>query len=312
MFNRAELKDNAKKILSKNYWWIVLVTLILGLVTGSGTGVNFNFDGNNTNNSSYYSNEFYGGNSTIDEFGNVITEPSDNSIVNFDGYFLEIFNAIKGIFNGSTEIFASAIMMAFLVIFAISLALGIFVLNPLQIGCRRWFLKNRKEKPEMSEIVYVFSHGYTNAVKVMFFKDLYVFLWSLLFIIPGIVKGYEYRMIPFLLAENPEMDMQEAFERSRKLMDGNKMDTFVLDLSFFGWALLSAFTCGILTVFYVSPYMALTDAELYVCLCQGRGKYVAESNGGNSYEGPSDNQNNTYGSSNDSSYGNDNNPYSGY
>ena len=105
----------------------------------------------------------------------------------------------------------------------------------------------------------------------MFFRGLYTFLWSLLFIIPGIIKAYEYRLIPYLLAENPNMDMQEAFERSRTMMDGNKYDAFILDISFIGWIILSEVTRGILGIFYVNPYIQLTNTELYVALCQTGG-----------------------------------------
>lgn len=106
-----------------------------------------------------------------------------------------------------------------------------------------------------------------NVVKIMFCRGLFTLLWSLLFIIPGIIKAYEYRMIPYLLAENPDMDMSEAFARSKEMMMGNKWEAFVLDLSFIGWYFLSAFTCGILSIFYVKPYVQLTNTELYVALC---------------------------------------------
>ena len=83
---------------------------------------------------------------------------------------------------------------------------------------------------------------------------------------PGIIKAYEYRMIPYILAENPDIDTKEAFARSKEMMTGNKWDAFVLDLSFLGWILLSVCTCGILAIFWVNPYMYMTDAELYVAL----------------------------------------------
>ena len=96
-----------------------------------------------------------------------------------------------------------------------------------------------------------------------------VIFWSLLFIIPGIVKAYEYRMIPYLLAENPEMSKEEAFAISKQMMSGQKWRTFVLDLSFFGWILLSGFTCGILAIFYVNPYVFSTQSALYERLRYG-------------------------------------------
>ena len=102
----------------------------------------------------------------------------------------------------------------------------------------------------------------------MFLEGLYIFLWSLLFIIPGIIKTYEYLMVPYILAENPELSTKEVFARSKQMMTGDKWNAFVLQLSFLGWILLSVFTCGILLIFYVGPYSELTYAELYAVLKQ--------------------------------------------
>ena len=102
--------------------------------------------------------------------------------------------------------------------------------------------------------------------RVMFLRGLFTALWSLLLVVPGIVKGYAWRLVPYLLAENPNLDYRRALDLSAAMMDGHKMDVFVLDLSFFGWNLLSAATAGILGVLYVNPYVAATNAELYIAL----------------------------------------------
>lgn len=73
-------------------------------------------------------------------------------------------------------------------------------------------------------------------------------------------------MIPYILAENENITTDEAFIRSKEMMDGNKWNAFVLDLSFIGWEILNAFTLGILGIFYVNPYIHQTDAALYDCL----------------------------------------------
>ena len=103
----------------------------------------------------------------------------------------------------------------------------------------------------------------------MFLRDLYLVLWTLLFILPGVVKSYEYKMIPYLLAEYPDMSTKEVFAKSREMMNGQKMDTFILDLSFIPWSVLSAITAGIAGLFYVSPYKDATYAELYDTLAAG-------------------------------------------
>lgn len=168
----------------------------------------------------------------------------------------------------SSEIasFIVVFMVVMLVVMVIGFAVSAFLLNPLVVGAQRFFVVSHYQKAELGELGYAFSNSYMNVVKTMFLKALYVFLWSLLLVIPGIIKGYEYRMIPYILAENPGIDTKEAFAMSKQMMDGNKWNAFVLDLSFLGWIILSVFTCGILAIFYVNPYIYMTDAELYVAL----------------------------------------------
>ena len=153
----------------------------------------------------------------------------------------------------------------------IGIAVAIFIINPLEIGTKRFFLKSLTEDTEIKELLFAFDHGYKNVVKILFMRDLKVFLWSLLFIIPGIIKSYEYRMIPYLLAENPELTEDEAFRLSRQMMDEQKLEAFVLDLSFLGWDILSGCTLGLVGIFWVQPYANLTDAALYDTLSTNHG-----------------------------------------
>ena len=83
--------------------------------------------------------------------------------------------------------------------------------------------------------------------------------------IPGIYKAYQYRMVDYLMAENPYMTYQRALELSRQMTDGEKFNIFILELSFFGWLFLGALACGI-GVFFVNPYIEATFAELYAAL----------------------------------------------
>lgn len=143
-------------------------------------------------------------------------------------------------------------------------ALEIFVGNLLQVGGKKFFIQNKTENPGVGTILDGFKSGhYVNIVLTMFLRDLFTILWSILFIVPGIIKHYEYLMIPYILAENPGMDRKEAFLISKRMMDGQKMDTFILDLSFIGWAILAAITCGMVGIFYANPYKEATFAELY-------------------------------------------------
>ena len=101
----------------------------------------------------------------------------------------------------------------------------------------------------------------TNFVAYLLMQ-VFIALWSLLFLIPGIVKSYSYAMTMYILNDHPEMSASEAITESRKMMNGHKGELFVLHLSFLGWGILSSFTFGILLL-YVMPYMQATSAAFY-------------------------------------------------
>jgi uncharacterized membrane protein len=145
-----------------------------------------------------------------------------------------------------------------------SLAATIFLVNIIgDVGTRRFFIHNHRDKGEVGHLFESFSSSYLNQVLVMLLKNLFVWLWSLLLIVPGIIKYYEYLMIPYLLADDPSITRQEAFAESRRLMQGSKWNAFILDLSFIGWYILSAVTMGIVGVLYANPYHDMTRAALY-------------------------------------------------
>lgn len=228
MWTRRDLKEDSKGLLKLNYWPFVLVGFIYSLVAGGGGGGSASSAGNSLNN---------------------------ENIEWSDPDFLATLLAVLAV-----------VLVIFVVLFVIGVLLKVFFLNPIKVGCYRYMVMARDVKPVISEIMFSFKGGYLNVVKTMFLMDLYQSLWSLLFIIPGVVKGYEYRMIPYLLSENPYIDSKQAFAISKNMMTGNKMDTFVLDLSMIGWGLLSLCTCGLLSIFFVTPYKMLIDACLYLRL----------------------------------------------
>lgn len=105
-------------------------------------------------------------------------------------------------------------------------------------------------------------YDFWGAFKVTFLTGLFISLWSLLLIIPGIVKSFSYSLAIFIYAENREMGALEAIAKSKKMMDGHKMELFVLFLSFIGWALLGIITFG-LAYIYAYPYMNTTIVNFY-------------------------------------------------
>ncbi len=116
-------------------------------------------------------------------------------------------------------------------------------------------------KPDVSDL-FSQMKNFWPAFKVTFLTGLFTVLWSLLFYIPGIVKACAYSQAMFILAEDPTLGAREAITRSRKMMDGHKMEYFVLCLSFIGWIILGMFTFGILYI-WLMPYMNATFANYY-------------------------------------------------
>lgn len=110
-----------------------------------------------------------------------------------------------------------------------------------------------------------FSLGFGNWLHVvwgMILSTIYIFLWTLLLIIPGLIKSYSYALTPYILVEHPEMSANEAIEESMRLMDGHKFDLFYLQLSFIGWAILSILSLG-LGFFWLIPYQMTAQAAFY-------------------------------------------------
>lgn len=123
---------------------------------------------------------------------------------------------------------------------------------------------NTLEKISFSEYLQGFSRWLTGALAALWFS-LWVFLWSLLFFIPGIVKAFSYSQMFFILAENPKIGVAKAMRISKVLTKGYKADLFVMSLSFFGWNLLSIFTLGILQL-WIQPYEYMSFTNAYKSL----------------------------------------------
>ena len=103
---------------------------------------------------------------------------------------------------------------------------------------------------------------YSRILTTKLLQAVYTFLWSLLLLIPGIIKHYSYAMTDYILKDEPELCNNAAIERSMAMMEGNKMKLFLLDLSFIGWAILCLFTFGI-GFFVLQPYMQVSHAAFY-------------------------------------------------
>ena len=227
--NRIRIKETAKDLLKKNHWLCVGVMLIVSLLGGAVTGVStsFNFTTNtNTGDPAFWQGGF-----------------EDEAMLPFILIFLVIF--ILALISG--------------------FAIKAFVGSQVKVGSCRFFLKYRKNHPvEIGELFKSYTDKtFINVAKVSIIKDLSIFLWTMLCIIPGIIKTYEYAAVDYILSVNPSMDYKRAFELSRKIMQGHKLELFELYISFLGWHILSVFTCGLLSILYISPYMAIAEAEFF-------------------------------------------------
>lgn len=233
MWNRKELKERAKLGVKQNYWKSVLVSLIFVMTVG-GMG-------------------FMGG------MCSSFIGTSSNS-----GMTPELESAISAAPAAVLAIVGvTAIIAVVFVIFSI-----VALVNPFSVGVYKYSLNAVRGEGNVSDLGNGFDVSYKRNVKVMFFYDIYIILWMILFIIPGIIKVYEYKMVPYLLADNPEMNKAEIFKTSKAMMKGNKWRAFVLDLSFILWNFLSCITFGLVEIFWVEPYKLLTSAALYDALKQ--------------------------------------------
>ena len=281
-WKRKEIKEKGKNTFRANFWKCVATALILVIVGGGTAGAfggggnafshrdeesaghsinmvnedwNFSFDADMNDDEGNISIGI-GPSGEQDESAEEITEAQEESeVIDIPAEAMVAFVVVMAV--------------AALFIFAVALVIDAFIANPLELGCKRFFRRNLDEPAAMSNIAFAFDSNYKNICKTMFLRDIYTVLWSLLFVIPGIIKAYEYKMIPYLLSENPDMPMEEVFAESRRLMTGNKWKAFVLDLSFILWDIASALTCGIAGLFWVAPYKASTQAALYEAVKYG-------------------------------------------
>ena len=233
MWTRALLKANAKTVLRRSYWRVFLMCLIASLLAGK-IGLNFN--------------------------------TSEAQISYQDAS--QLFSQLVGgnlLFSLLGMAFAMVSAMVLVLILAVSLCWGILFTPVIRVGQCRYLIQNRAGAVGLDTLFSGFAHSYWNTVSGMFYANLRIFLYFLLLIVPGIIKRYQYIFVPFLLAENPDLDPARAAEISTLMTDGEKWNIFVLDLSFLGWNILGSLLFGIGTLF-VTPYYSATQAELYAAM----------------------------------------------
>ena len=230
----ADFRYIAREALKRKWGIAVIAGLIASLLGGLGSDgpeVKLNID--------------------LSEGANVSFEYAGQTILSTSGGINDQLGAV---------LIGSAIYIA---IAAILLAAVYFVLGSvIEAGYARFNLNLVDRTEAKIESLFTYFYNWKTTAATRFLKTLYCFLWSLLFIIPGIIASYSYAMTGYILAEHPEITASEAIARSKEMMSGNRFRLFCLHLSFIGWAILCAFTFGIGNL-WLTPYRQAAAAAFY-------------------------------------------------
>ncbi|MDR0896853.1 MAG: DUF975 family protein [Oscillospiraceae bacterium] len=150
---------------------------------------------------------------------------------------------------------------------AMTWGIGVLLLAPpLTVGLYAYWLAIWRGETVGFEKLFAGFSRYVQSLVAMLWMYLWIILWTLLFFIPGIIKGLSYFATPYLVADYPDLNPREALKISMRITEGHLMEIFIMNLSFFGWYLLSAFTAGILALVHVAPYHGISTAGLYESL----------------------------------------------
>ena len=168
--------------------------------------------------------------------------------------------------NGGVEfwpVFAG--IATYIAIFAVITGIALFILGSIvEVGYMKFNLDlvDRQKEAEISTMFGYFQYWKTTACARLL-QSVYVLLWSLLFIIPGIIAGYSYAMTSYILEENPDLTASEAIERSKQMMSGNRWRLFCMQISFIGWDILSALLTFGIGGLWITPYKQAATAAFY-------------------------------------------------
>lgn len=186
-----------------------------------------------------------------------------NNITRAESFLFGILNSLNQ-FLFQDRIAAGIIILAGAIL---GFFYWLFVGNILRVGECRFFLENHGYRDtRVNRVLFLYQiRKWRHAAAVMFLKTLYNTLWFFT-IVGGSIKIYSYRMVPFILAENPTISGKDAICLSRRMMKGQKWRTFIMDLTLFPWMALSFMTFGIVGYVYANPYTKATRTELYYAL----------------------------------------------
>ncbi len=289
--DRKLIKEQAKQLIKNNIWKLLLITLVVSVLTGSsglaamGVGVFEEVFGTFENRADNFENEVDGYFDDFESFGDGdYYEEGQNDAEEFDpGHFNDFEFEGEGKMNPLPAAKLNTLSLE-VGDFSGSFSFLSLVMCPLMVTlCGIYISLVRGKCFEIDEsFSYVFGKtfdkNYFKKFGVIFLSGLFTCLWSLLFLIPGIIYAYKIRFAYMIMAEHPELSPMEAINLSKRMTDGHKGELFVLDLSFIPWYLLMAVTLGFAGI-YVIPYRNTVDALYYVNFkvrCEQEGRIMPQ------------------------------------
>jgi len=294
MPNRKELKNRAKKTLKAHYFLLVFLCLVsafwgtefksgsTALGSGNTSGGESSFLLGNSANQTVLG-DVLKGNLTAGEQASQQAMKEDEARQSVNVMGLEVgynkgvlANVVNKVSSGKLIVWfanalasivksQSAAAVVFILLgFFVYCMVWIFILNLYTAAMRRMFLEARSyAKVSFAHLTHFMAvRRWRRAALTMFAESIFLDLWWLT-IIGGIIKRYSYYLVPYIVAENPDIRPLEAITLSRRMMDGHKFEFFIAELSFIGWQALSVLTGGLLNLLYTTPYMVCTFSEYY-------------------------------------------------
>lgn len=290
--DRKGMKANARKAYKRHYWMIVVICLFASVfgaayssstwsVNASSPSATVQEDGTaqSDNVSKVLENLLVGDESQarrqVEHNQEQIVQNDTNAMMGRKrGVFASLLNSfssgsvILSMADAANSIVHNdgvAVAVPIVVSLAVYLFVWLFVQQTYRVVMMRMLLEGRTyDKLPVSRFLYpITTRKWLSMAKVMLLENVFLFLWTFT-IIGAFIKPYSYRMVPYIVAENPNIGAREAISLSRRMMKGHKWECFVADLSFLGWWLLNLFTLGLSGIFYSNGYNAAFFVEYYV------------------------------------------------
>ncbi len=249
MLYAADFRAKARKALYGNWGKAVGVGFVASLLGAATTAAGSSTGSNNG-----------GGDSTAGT-GNELVGVSQSPYIDFSS--IDSIADLEGIIPTEFQVGFMAVLSIISFIGIVFMILHFTIGGAVTLGYVKFNLNMVDHKPATFADIFSEFHRFGAGFFMQLLRTVYTFLWSLLFVIPGIYAGYGYAMTPYILLEHPDMTANDAITASKELMHGNRWRLFCLEISFIGWILLAAFfTLGI-GIFWVVPYMEASFAAFY-------------------------------------------------